>query len=111
MKWLLYRADGTIAEQVCTVGRRSPTEGGANPDGLREVKVSRHGCLATEHYDLRARRWRKDPARVADHAARERKAAERFVASLPGGVVEIIAELVAKRLGPATSREGEADAA
>jgi hypothetical protein len=95
-RWVVLRDDGSVACQPVIVDGRTPGEAGDNPDGLREFKVSRHGDLTHEHYNVGARRWVSD--------ADKRRRAERRAEMLALGRDEL-AERIATEVRAEVRRE------
>jgi hypothetical protein len=63
--WILIRPDGSVAAQLKIEGAARPSETGDNPDGLQEVRVTRHGDLRHQRYDVAQGRWVGDRAKKA----------------------------------------------
>ena len=84
--WILRDAEGKIRGGVITHGP-TPTEEGSNPDGFTEQKVSAIGDLAANpEFTVQAR------------AARLARARRRLERQLGADGLELLAELVAKKL-------------
>ena len=92
-RWLLLGPDGAREQVMTARGERLKLH-----EGWRSVSVARFGDLSREAYDEAARSWRACPLLCAAADARDRAAAEAWLDGLPAGVVDLLAERVARSI-------------